>query len=305
MHRIAALALVLAGAHLAHADDAAIPDHTVDKAIDGPIIVGALAGSVLPIAIPMRTHALWDTQILGDLDTGAYDNFSPRAAKISDAALGLTIAAPLVYLTGSTVDDADGDRLVLYGETLAIDLALVQLAKYAVQRPRPYLYNHSAAARAYARAAGDDAYLSFYSSHAAMGFGASVAGAYLLSASGKASGGSRALVWGGGLAAATFTAGLRVRAGKHFFSDVAIGAIVGTIVGYAVPALHSDNPYVPSAADVGLGAAGILVGALAANLVPLGHVHEGDVSTSTWHDRFTLAPMAVRGGSGLALVGRL
>src|SRR5262249_53961008 len=147
----------------------------------------------------------------GAVDDAVTGQFSHHAARLSDLLLGLAIAAPVAYLTGPTIDDADGDRLVLYGETLAVDLALVPLTKYLAQRPRPYLYNRSPEVARFARAAGDDGWTSFYSSHAAMSFGAAVAGAYLLGASNhdpKA----RIAALGSGFAVAAATSNLRVRA---------------------------------------------------------------------------------------------
>jgi hypothetical protein len=44
---------------------------------------------------------------------------------------------------GGTIEDADGDRLLLYGEALAVNLALFEGVKHLVQRPRPYLYSSS------------------------------------------------------------------------------------------------------------------------------------------------------------------
>ncbi|MBA3539840.1 MAG: phosphatase PAP2 family protein, partial [Deltaproteobacteria bacterium] len=206
---------------------------------------------------------------------------------------------------------ADGDRLMIYAETMAIDLALMQVTKYLVQRPRPYAYNPSAAAKAYTRAAGDDARLSFYSGHAAMSFGAAVSGAYLLGAS-EVHPNIRMLAWGMGMATAATTANLRVRAGKHFYSDVVIGAAVGIAVGYLVPALHAtDAPYSPSAGELAMGGVGLLVGMLGSELIPLGNADEHERERGTGLlgrlgiDRVGLAPMTLPSGAGLALAGSL
>jgi membrane-associated phospholipid phosphatase len=271
------------------------------QSVDMPITVGALGLAVLPIAIPERPHRPWEHELVDAIDLDSRDNFSPRAATISDVSLALTLAAPAVYLSSTSLTDDESTRLSLYTETLAVDLALVQLAKYAVQRPRPYTYGRSAAARAYAKAEGDDAYRSFYSSHAAMGFGAAVAGAYLFGA-GHADPHARAAVWGLGLTSAAFTANLRVRAGKHFYSDVLVGAIVGSAIGYAVPALHVSprSPgapaYSPNGGDLALGAAGILVGTLASELIPLGRASEGAEPGRG----YAVAPMPLEHGAGLA-----
>ena len=160
------LALLLL-AQPALADDA-VRERPADRTVDGAIIAGALAASLASMALSPGDRAPWNAQLLGALDEAVFDQFSPGAAQLSDLLLTAAIAAPAVYLTGSRIEDTDGDRLVLYGETLAVDLALVQIAKHLFHRPRPYTYNDSAEARRFAATAGDDNWRSFYSSHAAM-----------------------------------------------------------------------------------------------------------------------------------------
>jgi membrane-associated phospholipid phosphatase len=231
--------------------------------------------------------------------------FQTRAAELSDLMLAATIAAPAAYLTGPTIEDADGDRLVIYGETLAVDLALAQIAKYVVQRPRPYLYNRSPEAVRYAQAAGDDGWTSFYSSHAAMSFGAAVAGAYLLSAS-NAHPVARAFAWAGGFAAAAATSNLRVRAGRHFYSDVILGGIIGTAIGYAVPALHAQGkPYTPSRNDVAAAGAGLFAGAVISELIPLHDSAHAEHPPVVMVDQVHVGPLALQDGGGLAISGRV
>jgi membrane-associated phospholipid phosphatase len=310
----AALAIRLATP--AAADDV-IPGHAIDRPANGAIIGGALALGFGLSLIPMRAqHALWQHELFGDTDDPVHDYFSPRAAQISDATLAATIAAPLAYLTGNTIEDADGDRLLIYGESLAVNLAVFEGAKHLIQRPRPYLYSKSPAVARYAQSQGDDAYQSFYSAHAATAFCAATAGAYLAGASAK-SGGVRALAWGGGFAAASAAANLRVRAGKHFYSDVVIGGLLGIAIGYAVPALHADGrPYVPDLGDLGAAMAGVLGGGLLSQVLPLEHRRDDSLAAGrpavaerprwpralrTMH----LGPLPVPSGAGVGIGGAL
>jgi membrane-associated phospholipid phosphatase len=57
-------------------------------------------------------------------------------------------------------------------------------------------------------------------------------------------------LWLGAEALAATTAVLRVEAGKHFWSDVAVGALVGSAVGYLVPELHVREHQTGSVARV-------------------------------------------------------
>lgn len=303
------MALITRLASPAAADDV-IPGHSVDTATDGAIAAGALAlGFGLSLIPVRRPSALWEHELFGEADDAVHASFSPRAAQISDGLLAASIAAPLAYLTGDTIDDADGDRLQIYGEALAVNLAVFEGVKHVVQRPRPYLYSRSPEVARYAADQGDDAYQSFYSAHAATAFCAATAGAYLAGASSPDSR-LRALAWAGGFAAAAAAANLRVRAGKHFYSDVVIGGAVGVAIGYAVPALHADGaPYIPSLGDVGAAMAGVVGGGLVSELLPLER-HRFDTTrpgrlAALRRAHLQLGTVPVPHGAGVGLGGTL
>jgi membrane-associated phospholipid phosphatase len=304
MRRLAASTLALVFLTTPALADDATGERRADW-LDGAIIAGAVAASLAPMALPLRDRAMWDTQLLGTVDGAVCDQFSQAAAQLSDLTLVAAIATPAAYLTGATIDDADGDRLVIYGEALAVDLALAQVAKYALHRPRPYLYNHGREAARYAAAAGDDGWRSFYSSHAAMSFGAAVAGAYLLAAS-DASPYARAAAWATGFAVATATSNLRVRAGLHFYSDVILGGLIGSAVGYAVPALHAQGkPYAVSRNDLAMAGAGVFAGAVISEILPLRGAGPTDHPPAVMVDQVHVGPLALRDGGGVAISGRV
>jgi membrane-associated phospholipid phosphatase len=309
LSRFLVAALVITLTTPALAEDV-IAGHAIDRQANGAVIAGVLGVGLGLSLIPVHTpSALWDHEIFGELDDAVHASFSPRAAQISDGLLAASIAAPIAYLTGDTIEDADGDRLLLYGEALAVNVAVFEGAKHLVQRPRPYLYSKSPEVARYAAEQGDDAYQSFYSGHAATAFCAATAGAYLAGVS-TTSSGARALAWGGGFAVAAAAANLRVRAGKHFYSDVVIGAIIGTAIGYVVPALHADKaPYVPRIEDVGAAVAGVLGGSLVSELLPLER-HPGDGLASSrfrrlHHAHLHLGPVPITHGAGLGIGGTL
>jgi membrane-associated phospholipid phosphatase len=272
--RIAAMILLGLGltglAAVARADDQ-IPDHPIDRPRTALITAGVFGAAFVLSQIPIHPpNTLWRHELFGALDDTVHDKFSTRAVTISNGAIVAAIAAPVAYLTGTALDAADADRLLIYAEAIAINLVAFETAKLIVQRPRPYLYGHSAEAVQYAASQGEDAHLSFYSGHASTAFCAATTGAYLVAASSHNPTAS-ALTWGGGFALAAATADLRIRAGKHFYSDVVTGGAVGIAIGYAVPALHaSGRRYVPSLTDVASAAAGLVGGALIGQLIPLG-----------------------------------
>jgi membrane-associated phospholipid phosphatase len=251
----------------AHAQDTAPAAPKVRWALDGSITGAAVLGTVLVSLIPVDTSTRWRTQLL-PVDRRLEGRSSSSAARTSDILATVDVVMPLGLLLGqSGMNEAYGKRALLYGETVALSLLANGVTKYLVARPRPYVYSDDPRVQDYAQREGKDSHLSFYSGHASTTFAASVAGAYLF-AQNTTDKRARAAVWGFELALAGATANLRTRAGKHFYSDVLIGALVGAAIGFAVPRLHGGPSVALSPVEwVAIGSAPI-VGALVAQLLP-------------------------------------
>lgn len=265
-----------------------------DAVRDGAIIVGSATAALLFNFVPLREQApLRDHEWLR-LDDRVRDNFSERGALLSHASLALTVGTASAFAIGT--DDGAGDRALVLGESVALALAATSLTKVVVARPRPYTYSSDPRALRQRERAGRDAYRSMFSGHAAMSF-AAVAAAGALVGGRDASTRERALVWGTGTLLAAATADLRVRAGRHFYSDVAIGGVIGGAIGTLVPALHDGEVYVPGGAEWAAIGGGLALGVLASELVPLGG---GDGAHA-----LQLAPLVMHGGGGVAIGGLL
>jgi membrane-associated phospholipid phosphatase len=205
-------------------------------AIDGAVIAGAAGGALGSTLLPVRGGALWQRQLLS-FDGRAEDNFSTRAHDYSNVTFGLALAAPLAFDVARGVDRDTVRRTAIYGEALAVNFLLNSGIKHAVGRPRPYLYSDSPDVQAWAAGQGNDARQSFYSGHTSTTFCAAVAGSWLYAQSSSDTT-LRTIAWATSLTLAGATADLRVRAGKHFPSDVLAGAALGSAIGYAIPRLH-------------------------------------------------------------------
>jgi len=259
---------------------------------DGSIAIGAGLAALAFTRIPVNSERLWQHEAFGNLDRSARDNFSAKAAALSDLLLVTSLAAPMFTEIGGIDDDSDSHFLV-YGESLAISLALNAGTKYLVQRPRPYAYHRDRRVAAWAREQGKDSRLSFYSGHAALAFTGATTGGYLF-ATNSDNTSARTAMWASGAVLASATAIMRVRAGKHYYSDVLTGAVLGVAVGYAVPRLHDDGGITLSGREwLGIGS-GVAVGALAALVLPL----PADMAMS-------LRPLVVENGGGVAFGGAI
>jgi membrane-associated phospholipid phosphatase len=226
-----------AGRAWAQVDPAgAAPVIETDLAIDATVIGAALAITALASLWPVDTGARWQTEILPG-DDAVKQRFSASAAKTSDLLVTLAAVTPLALQAGRGFDEATGRRALVYAETISVSLALNAATKRLVGRPRPYVYSADPRVEAYAGRQHDDTHLSFYSGHAATAFAAAVGGGYLYSQTTDDTA-ARTTVWASGLLVAGLTSSLRVRAGKHFYSDVLAGAVMGAGAGLAVPLLH-------------------------------------------------------------------
>jgi membrane-associated phospholipid phosphatase len=294
------MALAWTAPRVSHAQEGPPAGYDVNLAVDGAITGGLATGTVLLSLWPVDTSKRWSSEFFGRLDDGVKKNFSDRAASLSDATLAGAMVTPvLLQLPGGWTRDT-GQRLLLYGEAISANVFLHSLTKYLVQRPRPYNYHSDPRVAEFARGAGKDSHVSFYSGHASTSFAAAVAGSYVF-ASGAADREIKALVWLFEMTLASTTANLRVRAGRHFYSDVLTGAVVGSAIGFLVPALHADEGglYQPSSLEWVALAGGVALGVAAGQLMPL----ESDIRVPLLSESVRLVPMADERGTGVALAG--
>lgn len=186
---------------------------------------------------PVDLAAL-DKGDLAGFDRWAAGNHSPVAAHTSDILLFSLGALPMALSAW------DAHRLgnwrpvavegVIYGEALLLSSALNLYVRSLQIHPRPLVFSGDAPRSD--RLAGD-ASGSFYSGHATGAFLAAVYLAYTYPLRHPDFQG-RAWLWGAGLGGAATVAGLRVAAGKHFPSDVVVGAALGGLAGWAFPRMH-------------------------------------------------------------------
>jgi membrane-associated phospholipid phosphatase len=220
------------------------PPTVYDVAWGRDLTIIATAGAVaagLELAAPALITRGCDCQPdqVDALDRISLHHESTGLARTSNVLIGLLLAAPFA------IDAADLSRGPRWGrpfaedatvlaETLVLSVAVAQAVKLAVQRPRPVLYRRGPDDSA--RDA-NDSYLSFYSGHASLAFaaGSGYAATFFFRHPDSA---WRPLVVGGAAAAGAAMALLRIYAGRHFPTDVAVGALVGTTIGITVPLLH-------------------------------------------------------------------
>jgi len=250
-------------------------------------------------------------------DDAVRANFSEAAGNLSDKLLAVALTAPLFLQMSQGFDTSMGNASLIYAEAHGFDLLLANTAKIIVRRPRPYTHSHDVHVREFAERQGADAYASFYSAHASTAFTSAMAGS-LLYAARTDDLAARHAVWGFEFLMAGMTAQLRVRAGRHYRTDIWVGALAGLATGWLVPAAHGVELQRVRGSELATAGAAFAVSMLLSEVVdfcsaldtlhlcalprdvaqPLG---EARVLSPSW----VLLPAPLAGGAGLSFAGRL
>jgi membrane-associated phospholipid phosphatase len=161
------------------------------------------------------------------------------------SSLGLTA---LAAGNDRALDGFPFDALIVAEATVVAGI-INQITKFGFARERPfvhYLPRAPDALRELTHSPSDDN-LSFFSGHTTLAFVIATSSGTVATLRGYR---LAPLIWGAGLTLATSVGYLRIAADKHYFSDVAIGAVVGSVVGVGLPLLfHSAKPAETSAAS--------------------------------------------------------
>jgi len=166
---------------------------------------------------------------------------SKSAGSLSGLGLGAAAAFAMIdpVLTGFREQNAQAGLVdaIMYSETAALTLALTNVVKMAVRRPRPQAYIDAKGQPPGVENTSTDSALSFFSGHASMVGALGATATYLAFARSK----SPVRPWitlALATSLTTFVSVERVRAGKHFPTDVIAGAFAGAGIGVVVPHLH-------------------------------------------------------------------
>ncbi len=146
----------------------------------------------------------------------------------SDVGLVLAAAHPLAALFAGRSERPQ--RVVLaHAQVIFTTSLLTRISKLSTARARPWTRGGEA---------GRSPNVGFWSGHAALAF-ATVSSGCALQSRGQLYGeGATPWVCAGGYAVASSVAGLRVLGDEHYLSDVIVGALVGSAIGWALPLAH-------------------------------------------------------------------
>ncbi|AEH02241.1 phosphatase PAP2 family protein [Lacinutrix sp. 5H-3-7-4] len=213
---------------------------------DGIWTGAALAGTVGGVLIisekdPFTTQEIEDFRARQDdinfIDKWAVGNYSENASNLSDIPFYLSFAAPMVMMFDDEANDHSGQLFGIYIESLATTSTLFTIAAGLSNRARPYVYNESTPLNKINRTT---ATRSFYSGHVAATTTATFFTAKVFQDFNPDSP-AIPYIWAGAIVLPAAVGYLRIEAGQHFLTDVALGYALGALAGYYIPELHKKK----------------------------------------------------------------
>jgi undecaprenyl-diphosphatase len=223
---------------------------TIDPVADG-VVTAAGAGFSGMLALVLSTGEITPTppgpksNLLG-IDQGAVtQTIDPHAETLSTVGLWTAVGFAVLDPIFSGLRDGWDAGLVdalMYAESLAVTVAMTDITKIAVRRPRPIDYINCPSGTT--TCTSTDLELSFFSGHAAAVAAVSATATYLAFVRSPHS--PRPwITMGAGALLTAFVSYERVRAGAHFPTDVIAGSMAGAAVGVLVPHLHRHQEEAP------------------------------------------------------------
>lgn len=161
--------------------------------------------------------------------------FMNEAHNISDIGLNVTLALPLLFVFDKKIRNEWLDILILYGESQALTSTFYVLTTTTVDRIRPLAYNPEVD-MSMKQATGTK--ISFYSGHVSSTAAASFFMAKVYSDYHPELGNKKYWLFAAAIIPPAFVGFYRIKAMKHFPTDVITGMVTGAAVGILTPHFH-------------------------------------------------------------------
>ena len=216
--------------------------------LDIPLCVTGLTVFALPHLLPTEDIIYNPNEIRDLSNVNAFDRWSAQKYSksvdiTSDAFMYLSVLTPLSLLTTNKSEYLTWS--VMYFEAATLALGVKDLLKYAVYKERPYMYFDDKPQKEIDE---NNYYCSFPSGHTTLAFLGATFTSYTFSKYFPKSKWNVPVIVGS-YTLATLSGTLRILSGSHFFSDVLVGAAIGSAIGITVPLLHEFNSIINKKLD--------------------------------------------------------
>jgi len=211
--------------------------------VDIPITVAGVGLSGLGVYFISQKDPIPEAQAItlsrSKNDVNSFDRFSAgfgseKAKNASDIPFYGSFVAPLALLLDKDVYQNAPQVFLLYGETMAVTGTLFAMTAGLVNRKRPLVYGTEAPLSTRTSKNSRNA---FFAGHVAATASATFFLAKVFNDFNPDSP-AKPYIWGAAASTSALVGYLRIKAGKHFLSDVITGYAIGTTVGILVPHLH-------------------------------------------------------------------
>ena len=209
--------------------------------VDAPLGAVAIGVGTTYLILHSKTQVLSVAEIaaldrnnISLFDRDATHNWSQPIKTTSDVFLYTSMAVPSLLFIDPKVQKDYLKVGTIWAQTFAMTAALTSLTKVLVKRPRPFMYNSNVPMH-YKQE--KDAQYSFFSGHTSVTASMCFMTAKIYH---DYNPNSKAVpwVWVGAAVVPAVTGILRNQTGKHFWTDIITGYIIGAAVGILVPELH-------------------------------------------------------------------
>ncbi|MGB0424341.1 MAG: phosphatase PAP2 family protein [Flavobacteriales bacterium] len=161
-----------------------------------------------------------------------------KAKSTSDIVLFSAVMAPGLLFIDRNFRFQWKDILTMYIQSQALNSGLYQLSTVSIDRTRPLSYYHELSIE---ERTADGTLNSFYSGHTSSVAVASFFVAKVMSDVHRLGLWKKLILYSLAAAPPAWVGFLRVKAGKHFRSDVFVGGLVGAFTGVLLPLLHKTE----------------------------------------------------------------
>jgi membrane-associated phospholipid phosphatase len=175
-----------------------------------------------------------DVMDVPKIDRWVTRQYNLTAKRNSDITLFTSYVLPFTMLLGEESRRDFGSVGLITLEGLILNNGLTSLTKNIVRRPRPYLYNTNVPMELKITKGARESFFSGHTSNTAVV--SFMTATFFSDYYGDSD--MKPLVWGLAAAIPAYTGIQRMRAGKHYLTDVLVGYAVGAAVGVLVPRFH-------------------------------------------------------------------
>jgi len=222
--------------------------YTINKKVELPVTVALFMSNYFGYQYinkktPLTVDAInaldandiwWPDRFATQQDPGKRNKFH----NASDVVMNVTIALPALLMVDSKFRKDWLDLLILYGETHALNSSLHLSVSAITNRIRPFVYHPDIDIEDKTVSGTTE---SFYSGHTSTTAAASFFMAKVISDYHPELGNKKYWVFSAALIPPIVVGALRVKAMKHFPTDIASGLVIGAAVGILVPHLHKNK----------------------------------------------------------------